>query len=98
MINQVMAVTPVDMNNTNVQALPNNKIVNFSDFLKSELNNVNELQIQAQQNDQKLVTGDIDDINKVMIDAAKADVALQLTIQIKNKVLEAYQEIMRMPL
>jgi flagellar hook-basal body complex protein FliE len=33
-----------------------------------------------------------------MIDAAKADIALQLTIQIKNKVLEAYQEIMRMPL
>ncbi|MGB9779292.1 flagellar hook-basal body complex protein FliE [Caldanaerobacter sp.] len=98
MINQVTNVQPVTLTQTNNISPSTNKINSFSDFLKEALNKVNDLQLQAIEDDKKLVTGEIDDINKVMIDAVKADIALQLTIQIKNKVLEAYQEIMRMPL
>ncbi|MGB9809637.1 MAG: flagellar hook-basal body complex protein FliE [Caldanaerobacter sp.] len=98
MINQVTNVQPVTLTQTNNISPSTNKINSFSDFLKEALNKVNDLQLQAIEDDKELVTGEIDDINKVMIDAVKADIALQLTIQIKNKVLEAYQEIMRMPL
>ncbi|HHW56542.1 MAG TPA: flagellar hook-basal body complex protein FliE [Clostridia bacterium] len=99
MINQIAPIKPINLESGINEAQGNNsKINNFSDFLKEALNKVNDLQLTAIQNDQKLVTGEIDDINQVMIDAAKADIALQLTIQIKNKLLEAYQEIMRMPL
>ncbi|HBT49425.1 MAG: Flagellar hook-basal body complex protein FliE [Caldanaerobacter subterraneus] len=98
MINQITGIQPVTLTETNNIAPSTSKINSFSDFLKEALNKVNDLQLQAIENDKKLVTGEIDDINKVMIDAVKADIALQLTIQIKNKVLEAYQEIMRMPL
>ncbi|MBE3592681.1 MAG: flagellar hook-basal body complex protein FliE [Thermoanaerobacter sp.] len=98
MVNQITPVNPVTLDST-LEATQNGvKIDTFSDFLKEAFNKVNDLQLTAMKNDQKLVTGEIDDINQVMIDAAKADIALQLTIQIKNKVLEAYQEIMRMPL
>lgn len=69
----------------------------FGDILKTAISDVNNLQLKAQQDDQMLVTGDINDIHNVMIDATKADIALELTIQIKNKILDAYQEIMRMP-
>lgn len=98
MVNQITPVNPITLDSTLEATQNGSKIDTFSDFLKEALNKVNDLQLTAMKNDQKLVTGEIDDINQVMIDAAKADIALQLTIQIKNKVLEAYQEIMRMPL
>lgn len=69
----------------------------FGDILKTAISDVNNLQLKAQQDDQMLVTGDINNIHNVMIDATKADIALELTIQVKNKILDAYQEIMRMP-
>ncbi len=43
-----------------------------------------------------LLSGDVDDISSVLIDAEKAEIALSLTIEIRNKVLEAYNEIMNM--
>ncbi|WP_434656173.1 flagellar hook-basal body complex protein FliE [Thermoanaerobacterium thermosaccharolyticum] len=73
-----------------------NNSTSFGDILKTAIADVNNLQLKSQQDDQMLVTGDINDIHNVMIDATKADIALELTIQIKNKVLDAYQEIMRM--
>lgn len=74
-----------------------NNSTSFGDILKTAITDVNNLQLKSHQDDQMLVTGDINDIHNVMIDAAKADIALELTIQIKNKILDAYQEIMRMP-
>ncbi len=68
----------------------------FSDFLKNAVDEVNTLQQQADEMKTKLVTGDVDDIAQVMIAAEKANLAFQLTVQIRNKVLEAYQEVMRM--
>jgi flagellar hook-basal body complex protein FliE len=43
-----------------------------------------------------LLTGDVDDISSVMIDSEKAKIALSLTIEIRNKILEAYNELMNM--
>lgn len=97
MINQINSINNIDPNNYTGISNQNKSISTFSDFLKAALDNVNNLQLKSQADDQKLVTGEIDDINQVMIDATKADIALQLTIQLKNKILDAYQEIMRMP-
>ena len=44
----------------------------------------------------KLITGEVEDLHQVMIAAQKASITLDLTIQVRNKVVEAYQEIMRM--
>jgi len=68
----------------------------FGDLLKKAIEEVNALQQQSSEMKTKLVTGEIEDIHQVMIAAAKADLAFQLTVQIRNKVIEAYQEIMRM--
>lgn len=69
----------------------------FSDVLRSALREVNDLQTKSDELTQKLALGDAD-IHTVMIAAQKAELALRLTISVRNKVLEAYQEIMRMPL
>ncbi|MGI5970222.1 MAG: flagellar hook-basal body complex protein FliE [Oscillospiraceae bacterium] len=43
-----------------------------------------------------LLTGDVDDISDVMIDSEKAEIALSLTIEVRNKLLDAYNQIMNM--
>jgi len=68
----------------------------FSQLLSDALENVNDLQKKADQASTDLATGRIEDISQVVIAAEKASVALQLTVQVRNKMLESYQEMMRM--
>ena len=68
----------------------------FGDFLKDAIGEVTDLQVKAEQASVDLATGKIDDIAQVVIAAEKATVALQMAIQVRNKVLESYQEMMRM--
>lgn len=68
----------------------------FGQYLSDALESVNALQHNADQAAKDLATGKLEDISQVVIAAEKASVALQLTIQVRNKVLESYQEMMRM--
>lgn len=68
----------------------------FSDYLKDALNNVNDLQTQSREATVQMMAGQVEDISDVAIASEKAGLAFQLTLQVRNKVLEAYQEIMRM--
>lgn len=95
MINSISQITNLGSNFSTNSINNSNK--SFGNLLNSALNDVNNLQAKSQQDDNALIMGDINNIHNVMIDAAKADIALQLTIQIKNKILDAYQEVMRMP-
>jgi len=67
----------------------------FEDSLANALRQVNELQLQAEDLSRALAAGQASDLHQVMIAAEKANLALQFTLQIRNKVIEAYQEIMR---
>lgn len=69
----------------------------FSDFLNSAIQNVNDLQLQSEALNNDFAMGKTDNIHQVMIASEKADIALQFTMQIRNKILDAYSEIMRMP-
>jgi flagellar hook-basal body complex protein FliE len=68
----------------------------FGAHLTKALGEVNELQQQADQAIQQLVGEGKGDLQDTMIALEKADVSFRLMMQIRNKVLEAYQEIMRM--
>jgi flagellar hook-basal body complex protein FliE len=67
----------------------------FSSFLKNALNQVNEMQIESDEYKKMLAVGDIDNLHDVMIASDKANTAMQVTLSIRNKVVEAYKEIMR---
>lgn len=69
---------------------------NFASYLKQSIENVNELQLQSDVMTEKLARGENVDLHQVMISAQKASVSLQATMEIRNKVIEAYQEVMRM--
>ena len=68
----------------------------FKNAVKKAVAEVNRLQNQADGLAVKLATGDVEDVHEAMIAMQKAKLALEFTIQVRNKVVEAYQEIMRM--
>lgn len=68
----------------------------FAETLKNAVNSVNEMQKQSDVGMQKLATGKSDNLHEVMIAAEKADIALKLMVQMRNKMIEAYQDIMKM--
>ncbi|MFN3454265.1 MAG: flagellar hook-basal body complex protein FliE [Pseudobdellovibrio sp.] len=68
----------------------------FAATLKDAIGEVNELQKTADVKAQELATGRTDDIAGVMLAAEKADIALRTMVQVRNKIIDAYQEIMRM--
>lgn len=70
--------------------------VSFQDFLKQSIKEVNGLQVDAENKNVLLATGKIENIHDVTIASEKAKVALDLTLAVRNKVVDAYREIMRM--
>lgn len=67
----------------------------FGQTIEKALSKVNELQSNADQIAGKLAAGDAVEVHQAMIAMQKASLALQFTIQVRNKIIEAYQEIMR---
>ncbi|WP_257984487.1 flagellar hook-basal body complex protein FliE [Neobacillus cucumis] len=68
----------------------------FSSALSDALKSANNTIVESENMSEKLATGEIKNIHDVTIAAQKAQIALQLTTQVRDKVVESYQEIMRM--
>ncbi|WP_155837035.1 flagellar hook-basal body complex protein FliE [Aneurinibacillus terranovensis] len=68
----------------------------FSSYLKNAVDDINRLQSTATQMNYGLLTGQVQDMHQVMIAGQKATLALDMAVQVRNKAVEAYQEIMRM--
>ncbi|WP_449540004.1 flagellar hook-basal body complex protein FliE [Ferdinandcohnia sp. Marseille-Q9671] len=97
MIDKINITTPGVFSKPGIQSKTANEVQKeFSSFLKDALHNVNEAQQTSDKMTEKLVKGENVDLHQVMIASEKASVSLQATLQIRNKVIEAYQEIMRM--
>lgn len=73
-----------------------NDSVNFKDLLMDALNNVNTLEQESAKMTEDFIAGRTDDIHSVLIASEKASISLQFIMEVRNKVIEAYQEIMRM--
>lgn len=68
----------------------------FADTLTEAVGNVNQMQKEADVKAQQLATGKTTDIPDVMMSVEKADIALRLMTQVRNKMIEAYQDMMKM--
>jgi flagellar hook-basal body complex protein FliE len=68
----------------------------FRETLVGALREVNDLQLTAGENMNRMAAGEDVDLHEVMISSAEAGVAFDLMMEIRNKLLEAYQEIQRM--
>ncbi|WP_139904181.1 flagellar hook-basal body complex protein FliE [Clostridium thermarum] len=72
--------------------------MSFMDTLKEKLDKVNEKQIQSDVATESFIKGEDIDIHEVMLITEEAKMSLQLAVQVRNKIVEAYQEISRMQL
>jgi len=91
-INGNYSITPLEKTADNGS---NNKI-SFSKLLEDNLNKVNNLQVKSNEMTEQFALGNIDNVHDVTIAAQKASTALNLTVAVQNKVMDAYNEIMRM--
>jgi flagellar hook-basal body complex protein FliE len=71
------------------------KGASFADTLSESLGKVNDLQKEADKAIEDFVSGETRNIHETMIAVNKADLAFRLTMQVRNKIVEAYQEVMR---
>jgi len=70
--------------------------VSFSDFLFKAIDNIDNLQKQADYQTQLFLLGQTDNPYDMVIASEKASLALSLALQVRGKILDAYNEIMRM--
>lgn len=68
----------------------------FRDLLASSIASVEQTQTQAKTAVDNFLTGESEDLHTAAIAGQKAELSLQLFMQVRNKVVSAYQEVMRM--
>jgi len=70
----------------------------FANVLSDALGEVQGLQAEADDAIRKLATGEVQDVHQVMVAFEQARLSMQMLTEVRNKLVEAYQEVSRMPL
>ncbi len=68
----------------------------FGEFLANSIGEVNSLQHKANESIQRLVTGENKNLHETMLTVEKAEIAFKTMNQVRQKVLDAYREVMKM--
>ena len=69
--------------------------VSFNETLKGYINDANDLQIKADRDIQKMIAGEEIDAHEVMTAVEKANISFEMVMEIRNKMLEAYREVIK---
>lgn len=97
MIDGISGVGPSSIQRTQEEK-SSKKAPDFAEILKEAFEKVNQVQKSAEKMASDFALGKISNIHEVIIEAEKATIALRLTTEVRNKIIEAYREIMRMQL
>ena len=68
----------------------------FADLVKGLVQDTNRQQAQSEDGVRQLVTGETDSIHEVVLTTSRADLAFRLMMEIRNRLIASYQEVMRM--
>lgn len=68
----------------------------FGDVVRDMLKDVNQQQHQADSSIQQLMTGETDSVDDVVMSVVQADLAFRMVLEIRNRLISSYQEVMRM--
>jgi flagellar hook-basal body complex protein FliE len=69
----------------------------FSSILQQSIHNVSTLQSDADDSINQFVSGEQDDPHNMMLAVQRSSLAFDMFVQVRNKVVQAYQEVMKMP-
>lgn len=98
-MNKISGLTPqpiTSQEQSKVQKTTTGKVKSFEETLKGFISDVNNLQQDAGKSVEKLLTGEIKDVHDVMVAVEKAGTSFELMMEIRNKMIDAYREVMRM--
>ena len=70
----------------------------FADLVSEMINSVNDLQNQAGEAQQAFLNGEPIELHEVMIKAEQAGISMDLLLEIRNKLVSAYNDVVRMPM
>lgn len=92
----IKSINSINSNLENpVTSTEENNGLGFKKIFQEAINNVEETEAATQKDAYNLSIGNMDDMHSMVINAAKADIALQTMVQLRNKLLDAYSEVMR---
>lgn len=97
-----MEITPLEMTPVKMSAQSHigetveEPVKSFGEFVADALKKTNELELESERLNAAMAAGRIEDVSQVVVASQKAELALQLTLQLRNRATAAYQEIMRM--
>lgn len=69
----------------------------FSSILQQSVQNVSHLQGDAETSINQFISGEQEDPHTTMLAVQRASLAFDMFVQVRNKVVQAYQEVMKMP-
>lgn len=92
------SATQASQSNSAVSMASQTRGADFASTINNGLNNVAQLDQTAQSKAIQAATGDLTDVHDYVIAATQAQVATELTTTVRNKALDSFNEIMRMPL
>lgn len=99
-LNFLPAVSMPDLNSVGAssvaQSLGTTPTAQFSNWFSDQLSTVNNQLITADKGVQQLAAGDASNLHQVMINLEQAKLSMQLVMQVRNHVLDAYHEILQM--
>jgi len=68
----------------------------FSDVVSGMLSDVNQQHVQADASIEQLITGETENVDDVVMSVVQADLAFRMVLEIRNRLISSYQEVMRM--
>ena len=97
LLNKVGTILPSELKSSNIKDVSEvvNSDVNFEDMLKEAIDETNELQSDAQKAATDIATGEVKNLHQAAIAIGEAETSLKLMLEIRNKAVSAYKEILR---
>lgn len=95
MVDAISSIADIAVPAQTGQAVPATATQDFGSWFSKELSEVNGKLMQSEADSQSLAAGEIQNLHEVMIRMEEARQSFQLMLQVRNRLLEAYQEVMR---
>lgn len=93
--NLTQQINKVDSTLNKMNDKVDNKDQSFKDLLSDFVGDVNQLQNKADDSVNKLAAGEITDVHDVMVKVEEANLSFSLMMEIRNKIVEGYKEVMK---
>ena len=91
-------IEKLDISKTETKSSVSKEEASFTEMFSNMINSVNELQKESAQIQTDFMNGEPVEIHQMMIKAQEAGIAMDLLLEIRNKLINTYTEIMRMPM